>query len=134
MRPHIIIRYIGLVLLLSSGFMFVSFLISAFNADSGRLPLLLSTILTALTGVFPLIFVPSSNQVSHKEGYVIVVSSWLLICFFGMLPYLLWGGEFSLANAWFESVSGFTTTGSTILNDIEALPKGLLFWRSATHW
>ncbi|MDY0201440.1 MAG: potassium transporter TrkG [Tenuifilaceae bacterium] len=134
MRSHIIIRYIGLVLLLSSGLMFVSFLISVINADSGRIPLLLSTILTALIGIFPFIFVPASNQISHKEGYVIVVSSWLLICFFGMLPYLLWGGEFSLANAWFESVSGFTTTGSTILNDVEALPKGLLFWRSATHW
>lgn len=46
----------------------------------------------------------------------------------------MWGGEFTIANAWFESVSGFTTTGSTILNNIEALPKGLLFWRSSTHW
>ena len=53
---------------------------------------------------------------------------------FGMLPYVLWGGEFTLANAWFESVSGYTTTGSTILTDIEALPKSLLFWRSSTHF
>jgi trk system potassium uptake protein TrkH len=51
-----------------------------------------------------------------------------------MLPYILWGGEFSFINAWFESVSGYTTTGSTILVDIEALPAGLLFWRSSTHW
>ena len=134
MRPHIIIRYIGLVLLLCSGLMFVSFIVSALYGDSGLIPLLLSTILTALLGVFPLIFVPPSNQISHKEGYVIVVLSWFLICFFGMLPYVIWGGEFSFVNAWFETVAGFTTTGSTILNDVEALPKGLLFWRSATHW
>ena len=51
-----------------------------------------------------------------------------------MFPYFMWGGEFSLADAWFESVSGYTTTGSTILIDVEALPKGLLFWRSSTHW
>lgn len=51
-----------------------------------------------------------------------------------MMPYMLWGGEFSLINAWFESVSGYTTTGSTILNDVEALPNGMMFWRSATHW
>jgi trk system potassium uptake protein TrkH len=51
-----------------------------------------------------------------------------------MLPYVLYGGEFTLINAWFESVSGYTTTGSTILNDIEALPKSLLFWRSSTHY
>lgn len=134
MRPHTIIRYIGLVLLLSAALMFVSFIISLVNADSGQIPLLLSCVLTALIGVFPMVFVPPTNQISHKEGYVIVVLSWVIICFFGMLPYVLWGGEFSFVNAWFESVAGFTTTGSTILNDIEALPKGLLFWRSATHW
>ncbi|HDP55189.1 MAG TPA: TrkH family potassium uptake protein [Bacteroidetes bacterium] len=134
MRPHIIIRYIGLVLVLCSGLMFASFLVSVYNSDSAQIPLLLSFVLTGLTGVFPMVFVPASGQISHKEGYVIVVASWILICFFGMLPYAIWGGEFSMINAWFESVAGFTTTGSTILNDIEALPKGLLFWRSSTHW
>jgi trk system potassium uptake protein TrkH len=114
--------------------MFVSFLVSVYYADSGQIPLLLSCVLTGLTGVFPMVFVPSSGQISHKEGYVVVVASWILICFFGMLPYALWGGEFSMINAWFESVSGFTTTGSTILKDVEALPAGLLFWRSSTHW
>jgi trk system potassium uptake protein TrkH len=114
--------------------MFASFLVSVYNSDSAQIPLLLSCILTGLTGVFPMVFVPASGQISHKEGYVIVVASWILICFFGMLPYAIWGGEFSMINAWFESVAGFTTTGSTILNDIEALPKGLLFWRSSTHW
>lgn len=134
MRPHIIIRYIGLVLLLCAGLMFVSFLISVFNSDGAEIPLLLSCILTALIGVFPMVFVPPTSQISHKEGYVIVVASWLLVCFFGMLPFTLWGGEFTVINSWFESVAGFTTTGSTILNDIEALPAGLLFWRSSTHW
>lgn len=81
-----------------------------------------------------MVFVPPTSQISHKEGYVIVVASWILVCFFGMLPYAFWGGEFSMVNSWFESVAGFTTTGSTILNDIEALPNGLLFWRSSTHW
>ena len=51
-----------------------------------------------------------------------------------MLPYVLWGGEFNLVNAWFESVSGYTTTGATILNNIEALPHSLLLWRSSTHF
>ena len=52
----------------------------------------------------------------------------------GMLPYILYGGEFTLVNAWFESVSGYTTTGSTILTNIEDLPRSLLFWRSSTHF
>ena len=57
-----------------------------------------------------------------------------MACVVGTFPYLIWGGEFSLVNAWFESVSGFTTTGSTILNDVEALPRGLQFWRFSTTW
>ena len=62
-----------------------------------------------------------------NEGLIIVVSSWLLSCLAGVLPYVLYGGEFTFTNAWFESVSGFTTTGSSILTDVEALPFGLLF-------
>lgn len=134
MRLQIVLRYIGLVLLLCAGLMFVSFLISVYNSDSAQIPLLISCILTTLIGIFPMVFVPPSSQISHKEGYVIVVASWILVCFFGMLPYAFWGGEFNMINSWFESVAGFTTTGSTILNDIEVLPNGLLFWRSTTHW
>ncbi|HOP04848.1 MAG TPA: TrkH family potassium uptake protein [Tenuifilaceae bacterium] len=134
MRPYVILRYIGLVLLLNAGLMFFSFLISVYNSDSAQIPLLLSFVLSALLGVFPMVFVPPTHQISNKEAYVIVVLGWLVVCAFGMLPYILWGGEFSIINAWFESVAGYTTTGSTILNDIEVLPNGLLFWRSATHW
>jgi trk system potassium uptake protein TrkH len=104
------------------------------NFDSGFYPLLLSAIITALLGMFPMIFTDRSEDVKTKEGYAIVVGSWILSCVVGMFPYLIWGGEFTLANAWFESVSGFTTTGASILNDIEFLPRGLLFWRSATAW
>ena len=87
-----------------------------------------------LFGIFPLIYVPPSSQINNNEGLFIVVSSWLLSCLIGILPYILYGGEFTLVNAWFESVSGFTTTGSSILTNVEALPFGLLFWRAATHW
>ena len=135
MRFDVIIRYVGLVLLINAVFMLISALISIFNNwDTGSYPLLLSCAICAIAGIFPLIFVERNVQISTKEGYVIVVGSWLLSCVAGMLPYVLWGGEFSFINAWFESVSGFTTTGGTILEDIEALPDGLLFWRSATHW
>ena len=134
MRPHIIIRYIGQILLLMAGLMFVSFIISVYHSDGAQIPLILGCVLSALTGVFPLIFIPPSDRISHKEGYVIVVAGWLFVCFFGMLPYAFFGKEFSLINAWFESVSGFTTTGATILTDVEVLPMGLLFWRSSAHW
>lgn len=134
MRPHIIFRYSGLILLFNALFLFISFLISSIYADSAVMPLLYSFLLAFFFGVFPILFVPPSDLITNKEGFVIVVSSWLLSCLIGILPYILYGGEFSLTNAWFESVSGFTTTGSSILMDVEALPMGLLFWRASTHW
>ncbi len=134
MRPHIIFRYCGIVLLLNAGFLFISSLVSVYYSDSALLPLAYSGVICTLFGVFPLLFVPSTSNISNMEGYVIVVTCWILSCLTGLLPYVLYGGEFSFTNAWFESVSGFTTTGSTILSSIETLPKGLLFWRSSTHW
>lgn len=135
MRVHVVIRYIGLVLQFVALFMLVSAGVSMLNGyDSAFSPLLLSSFMTLLLGVFPLFFVKREDEVTTKEGYAIVVGSWLVACIVGMFPYLIWGGEFTLINAWFESVSGFTTTGASILNDIEFLPRGLLFWRSSSAW
>lgn len=135
MRVHVVIRYIGMVLQFIAAFMFLSAVVSMLNnGDSALYPLLLSSFLTSLIGLFPLIFTQKAEDIKIKEGYAIVVGSWLVACVVGMFPYVIWGGEFSTINAWFESVSGFTTTGSSILNDIEFLPRGLLFWRAASAW
>ena len=134
MRLPVVLRYVGFVLLLDAAFLFVASMISLYEGDTALMPLLYATFVTALFGAFPLIFVPSTTTMTNKEGFLIVVFGWLLSCTVGLLPYVLYGGEFTLTNAWFESVSGFTTTGSSILTDVEALPRGLLFWRSATHW
>ena len=126
---------IGKALQINALFMLLSLGVSvACDFDSGFTPLLLSFLITSIAGSFPLIFVKDSQQETTQEGFVTIVLSWLLSFIFGMLPYVLWGGEFTLMNAWFESVSGYTTTGSTILTDIEALPKSLLMWRSSTHY
>lgn len=126
---------VGKALLVSALFMFLSMIVSIINGrDEAFGPLLISFIITLLVGAFPFIFVRDRQQVTLKDGFLTIVLSWLLSFIFGMLPYVLYGGEFTFINAWFESVSGFTTTGSTILNDIEALPKSLLFWRSSTHF
>ena len=134
MRFSVILRYVGTVMLCLSAIMAVSAGISYVSNDTGFYPLLLSSLLTLLLGGFPMIFVSKADSITTKEGFMIVVGSWVLSCVVGMFPYLIWGGEFSLVNAWFESVSGFTTTGASILTNIEALPQGLLFWRSATNW
>lgn len=126
---------IGKALLVNALFMLISVIISAINGfDSGFTPLLISFLITTIVGGFPHIFSRGSSQDSIQDGYITIVLAWLLSFIFGMLPYVLWGGEFTIMNAWFESVSGYTTTGSTILTDIEALPHSLLFWRSSTHF
>jgi len=126
---------VGKALLVSALFMFLSIIVSLMNGmDSAFTPLLISFIITLLVGSFPFIFVKKAPVLTLRDGFVTIVLAWILSFVFGMLPYVLWGGEFTLVNAWFESVSGYTTTGSTILNDIEALPKSLLFWRSSTHY
>lgn len=135
MRLGVVLRYVGIIMLVVALFMLLSAGVSLVShTDSGYYPLLLSALLTALLGAFPLIFVDRTEQLSSKEGYCIVVGSWIVASVVGMFPYLMWGGEFSLVNAWFESVSGYTTTGASILKDVEALPRGLLFWRSCSTW
>lgn len=128
-------RYVGIALLFNAIFMFISVFVSIiYGFDASFSPLLISAFITLAVGNFPLIFVRKSETVNLKEGFTITILSWVLSCLFGMLPFLLWGGEFTLINALFESVSGYTTTGSTILSNPEGLPKGLLFWRSSTHF
>lgn len=126
---------VGKALLVSALFMLLSIVVSLCNGrDSAFGPLMISFIITLIAGGFPFIFVKKAQTLSLNDGFLTIVLSWFLSFIFGMLPYVLWGGEFTLINAWFESVSGYTTTGSTILTDIEALPKSLIFWRSSTHY
>ncbi len=135
MNIKAISRNVGYALLVSALFMFLSILVSVANGnDSALAALIISFTITFTVGIFPFIFVRKTPAITLKEGYLIIVLSWLLSFIFGMLPYALWGGPFTVINAWFESVSGFTTTGSTILDDIESLPDSLLFWRSSTHF
>ena len=136
MNWRVITWYIGIALMLAAALMAVSCIIAAFTpADDSFFPLLYSTFITGLSGVFPLLFVQKrKHKLNFKEGNSIVVGAWLSACIFGMLPFLFYGGEFTPINAIFESVSGFTTTGASILNDIDSLPRGLQFWRISTAW
>ncbi len=135
MNLGVISRNVGIALISTAAFMFLSAAVSALNGfDSSFSPLIFSGIITSLIGIFPLIFVRRRQDITTKEGLAILVLAWTVCCIFSMLPYVLWGGEFTVENAWFESASGITTTGATVLRDIEALPDGLLFWRSSTHY
>ena len=135
MNFKVITRNVGKALLVNAFFMFLSIIVSIVNGyDEGFAPLLISFLIVSVVGFFPFIFVKKVPQTKLKEGFVIIVLSWLLSFLLGALPYILYGGEFSIINAWFESVSGYTTTGATILTDIEALPQSILLWRSSTNY
>ena len=136
MNWKVITWFIGISLLFVAALMTVSGIIALCTpGDDSRIPLFLSAFLTGTVGFYPLIFVRKGHhKLTFREGNSIVVGAWLLACIFGMFPFLFYGGEFTLINAIFESVSGFTTTGASILNDIESLPRGLQFWRISTAW
>ncbi len=94
-----------------------------------------SAIISIVTGV--IVFTPLRNEekiFSNKEGYIIVTGIWLIFSLFGTLPFLFSGSITSFEDAFFESMSGFTTTGATILSNVESMPHGILFWRSLTQW
>lgn len=134
MNLKAISRNVGYALLVSALFMLLSLFVSWSTKDGAQTGLFISFLITLISGVFPLIFVRGTQPITIKDGYMIIVISWLLSFIFGMLPYALWGDPFTLANAWFESVSGFTATGATVIQDVESLPPSLLFWRAATHF
>ena len=135
MNLKVISRNVGVALLVSALFMLLSVVVSLLDGgDSALAPLLISFTLTFIMGIFPFIFTRKNANISLKDGFMIIFLSWLLSFVFGALPYALWGGPFTVINAWYESVSGFTTTGATILEDVEALPRSLLFWRASTHF
>ena len=132
----IVLHIIGVCLIFESFFILLDIPISIIFQDGNITPLLESSIITL---IFGLIFFMSTKgklpeKPSIKESFLIVTLSWFFISLFGTLPYLLSNSITSFTDALFETVSGFTTTGSSILNDIEALPKSILFWRSETHW
>ena len=102
--------------------------------DSSFDPLVFSAMTATLCGVFAIISTKPQENLSIVDGYCIVTGCWIAACLFGAIPFLIFGCEFTVIDALFESVSGFTTTGASILNNIEALPKGLQFWSIATSW
>ena len=106
-----------------------------FNGISEFYAILISGLFTFSIGLFTFVYTRKANKnTTKKEGYLIVSLSWVVISIFGSLPFYLSGYFGSYTNAFFETMSGFTTTGASILNDIESVPHGLLFWRSLTHW
>jgi len=136
MHIRIITRFIAILILFLGLSMAGPLLVSFLFKDRSIHALLFSLIITSLTGLIVLICTrnPESRQLNHRDGVAIVTLGWVMAGLFGTLPYLFSGTIPDFTNAYFESISGFTTTGASILTDIESLPEGILLWRSLTQW
>jgi trk system potassium uptake protein TrkH len=131
----IIFHFLGLLLLFNGGFMLLSALVSLIYKDGVTFQIFLAGIITLLVGVVSMVFTRRhKKEINKREGYIVVSFGWVIMSLSGTLPYVLTESIPSFTNAFFETMSGYTTTGASILNDIEAVPKGILFWRSLTHW
>lgn len=134
---RLIIKFLGILLMILSGFMASSMLWSWYYHETETIrALAISSGITLAAGLFFFLLTRNYDHrnIGKKEGYIVVTLTWISISAFGALPFYLSGSVATYTDAFFETISGFTTTGATILTDIEAVSRGLLFWRSMTHW
>jgi trk system potassium uptake protein TrkH len=130
-----VFRTMGALLLIEAVFMTLALGVSLWYGEADSDIFLFSTIVTLLTGLIGLLIGRrAESRMGEREGYVIVAMVWVVFSAFGLLPYYLSGQVPSFTDAWFESMSGFTTTGATIIPNLDVITHGLLFWRSLTQW
>ncbi|MBU79207.1 MAG: potassium transporter [Flavobacteriales bacterium] len=131
----IIINLFGVLLLFNSGFMFLSTLVSLYFSDGVTLEFFLAGMIVFVIG--SIFFFSTKNnvqQIQKKEVFIIVTFGWLLMICSGMLPFIFTDSIPQMSHAFFETSSGYTATGASVVENIENLPESILFWRSTTHW
>ncbi len=135
LNSKIILHIMGLLLLFNGGFMLTAALISLLYKDGVTTEITLAGAVSIAIGAIVMLATKNhKKELKAREGYIVVTFGWLLMTFSGTFPYLFTGAIPDITNAFFETMSGYTTTGASILSEIETLPKGILFWRSMTHW
>ena len=134
-NKKMIFRVLGVLLFIESAMFLLCAAVSLCYGEQDYQYFLYTILLNTLVGGVLLICSRGAeNRLTRRDGYCIVTFTWFLFTLFGMLPFYFSGGILSVTDAFFETMSGFTTTGATILDDIESLSHGLLFWRSLTQW
>ena len=132
---RIISKIIGSLLFIEALFMSLCALISFLYHEDDLMAFLISLLITFGSGFFFLFLGRNSeNSLSRRDAYLLVTAAWAVFSFFGMFPFLIHGCITNVTDAFFESTSGFTTTGASIIDDVEILPHAILFWRSLTQW
>lgn len=129
-----VIRIMGWILLVISALLVLPLVVALIYRES-ILPFLYTILISASLGGLTILLIKPKKKIFYaREGFLTVALTWIVVSLVGCLPFIFSGAIPRFADAFFETVSGFTTTGSTILTNVEALPRGILFWRSFTHW
>ena len=132
---RIISKIIGSLLFIEAMFMSCCAALAFYYHEEDQIAFLISLLITFGSGFLFLLFGRNSdNSLSRKDAYLLVTATWIIFSFFGMFPFLIHGSITNLTDAYFETMSGFTTTGASIIDDVEVLPHGILFWRSLMQW
>ncbi len=132
---NIISKILGSLLFIEAFFMSWCLVMAFSFAEDDTLAFLMSTLLTFSAAFIFLYFGRNAeNALDRRDAYVVVTLAWIVFSFFGMFPFIFHGGILSVTDAFFETMSGFTTTGVTVIDDVESLPHGILFWRSLMQW
>ena len=135
LNPKMISRVLGVLLFIELGMFLLCTCVSLYYKESDYKYFLYTCLINAVAGGLLLLYGKGAeNKMNRRDGYCVVTLSWLFFTLFGMLPFYFSGSIDTITDAFFETMSGFTTTGATILDDIETLSHGMLFWRSLTHW
>ena len=129
-----IVNVLAIVTVLIGCLMVFPFLVALIYGDGDSSSFFISAALAIIVGLLIWRFFRRHSRLSVKDGFILIFTGWILVCFISTLPFMFYGAIPSFTNAFFEMMSGFTTTGATILTDIESLPHGLLFWRSFSHF
>ncbi len=131
----LVYKIIGSLLFLLGTMLGICVAIAIYYGENDMMAFLISTLLTISTGfVFKYLGRNADNSLSRRDSYLLVTLTWVVFTFFGMMPFLIGGYIPNITDAFFETMSGFTTTGATILDDVEWLPHGILYWRTQTQW
>lgn len=134
-NSKMILRILGFLLLIETALLLCSGSVSLFYQEGDLASFLISSAITAGVGILLLVCGKGAEKsLNRRDGYVIVSVAWVTFSLFGMLPYYIGGYIPSITDAFFETMSGFSSTGATILNNIESMPHGILFWRAMTQW
>ncbi|MFT4834325.1 MAG: trk system potassium uptake protein TrkH [Marinoscillum sp.] len=135
-NKRVIVNILGILLMLNGVFMLFSIPFSLYYQEGDLTSIILSSAITTSSGLLMWFFTKDNldKELKKRDGYLVVTLGWLIMSFFGSLPYILSGSIPNLTDAFFETISGFSTTGASILTDIESVNKGILFWRSLTQW